>query len=143
MEEIKKKETKIEKKDDHDMKDKKHHKKDGDHKDGDHKEGDHKDVHENMHHKDVHENMHHKDVHENMHHDEDEKVEKFFNMSNTHSDNVPQGYNNDPNCLTNCCSGEKSNDLQCDAVTTFTNEMNAQGLNCPMGFDGNHVGSMI
>ena len=74
---------------------------------------------------------------------QDDSVEKFHNLAQPSADNGPQGYNNDPNCLSSCCSGEKNSNPQCSAVTTFTNELNAQGLNCPMGFDGNHVGSSI
>ena len=80
---------------------------------------------------------------DNVSNSDSDDVESFHNLSQPSVDNGPQGYNNDPNCLSSCCSGNKKDNMQCEAVTTFTNELNAQGLNCPMGFDGNHVGSLI
>ena len=53
---------------------------------------------------------------------------------------VQKVYNYTNDC-TSLCSAESVNNAQCNSVATFNPELNAQGLNCPMGFSGTQNGS--
>ena len=61
-----------------------------------------------------------------------------------------QQQNTDPNntqCLQQCANsgsmGTGNMNNRCTPVAAFNNELNAQGLNCPMGNSGNMVGSIF
>ena len=68
------------------------------------------------------------------------EMESFHNMANSPKDGGPEGYNYKNDC-TNLCSAESGKNPQCNSVATFNPELNAQGLNCPMGFAGTQSGS--
>ena len=90
---------------------------------------------------------HHEDVDHNDHENNSLEQEKDQNNVEEEKDNVETflnlesnaevlGYNAPVNCVNNCDSmGSLSS--PCKGVGTFTNEMNAQGLNCPVGNPGN------
>lgn len=90
------------------------------------------------HHEDVDHNEHENDSLEQENEqkkgeDEKDNVETFLNLD---SNAEVLGYNAPVNCVNNCDSmGSLSS--PCKGVATFTNEMNAQGLNCPVGNPGN------
>lgn len=77
--------------------------------------------------------------------DEDEdKHHENFTMNNKVPENdseQPLGYNAKPNCIADCYSGDNKRSAECSPVSTFTNELNAQGLNCPSGYEGDSSGS--
>lgn len=56
---------------------------------------------------------------------------------------APEGYNAGvKSCLQNCADGESvPNDTSnpCSPVATWNNELNAQGMNCPMGYGGDEL----
>ena len=68
------------------------------------------------------------------------EMESFHNLANKSLDNGPEGYNYTNDC-TNLCSSETEGNTQCNSVATFKPELNAQGMNCPMGYSGKRCGS--
>ena len=66
--------------------------------------------------------------------------ESFHNLAESPKDGGPEGYNYRNDC-TNLCSSETGNNPQCNSVATFNPELNAQGMNCPMGYSGVQNGS--
>ena len=59
------------------------------------------------------------------------------------SSDEPLGYNAKPNCIQSCYGGDNNKSAACSPVSTFTNELNAQGLNCPSGYGGDSTGSPL
>lgn len=62
-----------------------------------------------------------------------------FEQSIENNDDKIQGYTNDYNCLKNCSNLNNQNKLNkpCEGISTWSHELNAQGLNCPQGYGGN------
>lgn len=54
---------------------------------------------------------------------------------------VAQGYNVHPDCVSGLCDENKERSELCNSVKTFQNSQNAQGMNCPQGYDGKAPGS--
>ena len=65
-----------------------------------------------------------------------ENVETFLNRDNLEV----LGYNSSVDCVKNCNSSGNLNS-PCKGVSTFKNELNAQGLNCPLGNPGRDYAS--
>jgi len=92
---------------------------------------------------DDHQQQHHQEEehHQPQHHSEEEHHQQHENFDNPVEPGVAQGYNIHPDCVSGCCDENKERSELCNSVKTFQNEQNAQGMNCPQGYDGKVPGS--
>lgn len=77
--------------------------------------------------------------------DDENDEEGYENMTNP-DDDIPEGgnYNQYFDCVKECVKdevGKGALDTPCKGVGVWKQELNAQGLNCPLGFSGEKIGS--
>ena len=61
---------------------------------------------------------------------------------NTENDQQASNMNNNQ-CLNECAIDEKLSSEQCTPISAFNNELNAQGMNCPIGGFSNMAGTAV
>lgn len=77
---------------------------------------------------------------------QEEKKQEDFNSVQFNAGLVqPDNFNYNTECLNQCDNAAKlpegKADSPCNSVATFNPENNAQGINCPMGYDGSILGA--